>query len=255
MAINITGAEFLDDNNYKGIIINENNKEYEIIVNGPYNNKTFDLEKKFYSTLNDKTDIEKIIEIIKLYLKENKITELNDNRRVKCLSGEYLLAGDGNKYLSILTKKFKYGAIYDTIINKFYYDRDEFFKQNKDINRIEINMKGYSTYKVKKDVYGDYLELNLFSTEGVLTIEDEMFLTKLIYNKLKESNHPVELENKNLYSEEIEAYYNLGYDLTCGNIYMSINNADLLPTVTKAVVMYEKQKENLENKKVKKENN
>lgn len=253
MAINITGKEHLDDNSYEGIIITETDDGYQIMVSGASNDKTYFSPESLLDISDGKSDVQKVVEIVRLYLEQNKITELNDNRSARCSNGDYLLCGDGSRYLSIITKEAKRSAILDTVLNKFYCDRDEFLEQNKNIDRIEINMKEYSTYQKRSDCYGEYLELNLFGKDGNLTPEDELFLTKFIFNKLKRASHKAVLENQNFPSDGDELdYINLGYYLTCGDVYISIESENLLPVATKAIVMYERQRE-IPKHKIKKE--
>lgn len=254
MGIRITGKKYLDNGNYKSVIFSEEDNDYNIQVNGCEYNEKEHINNHFYDNLDCYTDDEKMLEVLRLCLENNNLIYYSDNRKIVWQQGTYALVG-GDRRIGLSSTNYKLRNAFSMMYTKYSHDRLSFLEKEQNIDRIEINTNFYSTYNKRKDIFGDYLELNIFITNHIVNPLEENFLEKFIYNKLKQKGEEATLENKNLFNEDSEDYINLGYDLTCGDLYISINSTELLPAVIKGYNKYNSEKRNNKKIQIEKENN
>ena len=257
MGIKITGKKYLDSDNYKSVIFSEENDGYSIQVSGCEYNQKEHSNYHFYDNLKAHTDDEKMLEVLRHCLENNKLIYYSDNRKTVWQQGNYALVG-GDRRIGLSSQNYQLRKAFSMMYTKYNNDRLSFLEEEKNIDRIEINTNFYSTYNKRKDISGDYLELNIFITNHIVNPQEEEFLEEFIYNKLEEKGEYATLENKNLFNEDDsdnENYINLGYDFTCGNLYISINNTELLPSIIKGYNRYNSKIGNNKKITIKKENN
>ena len=177
----INGVDFLDINDYEGIIINLKDNHYVVDVTGNHYFKVEKTGKSFTETINDLDDEKKFFEIVRYYLRNNKINEVINKTVISDYKGTFKVVCSSCKRILAINSGIELSnKINNAIMDKYYFDRYEYCFNN-DIKEI------LCSYGLGLMKYGETLilssEYDKFCDADLLSDIDYEFLKKLLLDK------------------------------------------------------------------------
>lgn len=170
----LRGKKHLYNDSYERITIEKNKINYEVTVNKDENKNTNGiLVQKLYEL----TPYDRVMTIIDHYLRTNSITEIQTNKKIRCLSST-------NRVLYIRTintsfKEVDIDRICSMINYKYNLDRKSFLEENNYIENYKVILKdsnsGYS-------INDDEIIIKLCSDDGIICENEKEFLYSFLYN-------------------------------------------------------------------------
>lgn len=177
------GLKHLNSNWYDYIMIrNLNIDEIKVNIKNELKIDTLKNKKTFYDTIKHLSEKEKIKEIIRYYLRNNKIYCLNDKCQLSHYNGYFtVIEGERNLYLQLKEKTID-KEILDEIIKKYITDRYEYLFNN-DFGKIDIGCS-YKESSYYIDIYRNEVEkvlnINLKENNKKLLSFEENFIMNYI---------------------------------------------------------------------------
>lgn len=227
--VKIDGLKYLDANCYDSIMIREKDGfNVDVKLQNLEFNELLSLQKfkgqlvssKFSTELKNKTEKEKIIEIIKKYLEYSIIYGITSIYHLSHYDGWFnKISGTRNLYLQISNVK----DIYQMILKKYTDDRLKFCSNNEDINSYKVVINNYSTSYQR---YENCIYLNLLSDNNIIVNFEKEFLKDFIFSKLYEIGKIAEMKyitNRMEFTKNINSY---GYYIICGDLTINLSGND-----------------------------
>lgn len=197
----INGLKHLNSNWYDSIMIRNINKNETIVdVKNSTKIDTIKSDSSFYNEIKKLSDKEKIAEIIKYYLRNNRIISIKSKEELEKYKGEFLtIRGSRDLYLQ-LDKNSVDKNIINLIINKYIQDRKCVY--NNTLKNIKVSFgEGESYYTIVNDdfLYKDeeVLSIKLASINNKLLSFEEDFFINFIKEKINNVDEEVEFKYKN----------------------------------------------------------
>ena len=234
----LVGRQYLNKNNYDKLIIDQCKDEVEVKFTST--DKLSRIESKDYFTdlLVGLSDEEKVIKIVKHFLRNSNINEIINKTYLPRYEGWFsVIKGMNNRLLALklldndLSKK-----ITKLIFDKYKADRYKYYLEN------EVKYIGSSSYKRS---YGNYSILN--TREEKLIENEKEFLKYLIESKLNYVNEAC-IRRLEYYSDILD-HIDFGDYLICGDLKIGIGSNLIYKELFKIIDEY-----NYELKKNKEEN-
>lgn len=194
----LSGKKHLNSNLYDKIVIKELENDIKISVSPDKRFKNAELIKTSGSNISDAIskldEKEKLIEIIKYFLRNNMICQISEN------DNKIVITSTSNRKL-ILNLSSKYLDILNYIIEKYNSDRIQFIEEC-DVNKIYIRTAYFDgspiKYVTKTTSYGIFYEEMIDDEEEVLVLTlmqknkklasfDEEFIDEFIKKYIEES--------------------------------------------------------------------
>lgn len=208
----IKGLKHLNSNWYDSIMIRNKTKEdIQIDVKSKNAPDTIKIDQSFYSKIKQLNDKEKINEIIRYFLNNNKIKCIDNNKYLENYKNNFVtISGSRDLFLKIEKGTFD-TKINSEIINKYILDRNEFLINNIDIKNIEIFFgDNKSSYDIYTDEYyyknEPVLSLRLFNNDRKLYKFEEDFLINFIKNKISSVAEEIQFKYSNGLPQKIYFY-------------------------------------------------
>ena len=203
----INSLRKLDRNDYERIIIRffEEEDGFHIDVANMNKCNTLRNDVSFSKNIRNLSDIEKVREVIKYFLRNTNINFIYENEHISRYEGLYLILGNDDRQLlfknipGIFDDKLK-----KECINKYVLDRNKFFNSS-NIKNIEfvindtIHDPVQYSYKYPDLTYEPYLCFNLKNIKGKMIDIDKKFLIDLITYLINNTDN--EIYTDYIYSE------------------------------------------------------
>ena len=187
----INGLKHLNSNWYNYIMIrNLNSDEIKVNVKNDDNIKTIKNNNTFYDSIKDLTDKEKTNEIIRYYLRNNKIHCINGNAQLDNYDGYFIvIEGSRNLYLQLkedtidkkIIKEIKEKYIkdrYEYLFGNYFkkidfsfrenessYYLDNYRNDNEEVLNIHLNAKNKDLLNYEKKFFNNYIEYLFDNTD------------------------------------------------------------------------------------------
>ena len=209
----IVGAKHINSNFYDSLMIRSKKEGLQIDAKGSNKINTKIEKQSFCNLIKKLSDKEQINEIIRYYLRNNKICKLR-NGYVEYYDGKFIIVeGSRNLYIQVQKSSVDTNILKD-IIKKYKNDRLNFLYNN-NFKNIEIYFGGdemsYSTYSDKDK---EILQLRLASKDGVLNKNEEIFFMNYIKYLFDRSEDTIEA-----YARDGYYIYKKGIDNACFGDY------------------------------------
>lgn len=217
----INGLKHLNSNFYDSIMIRDRGLELKVDVKNDNGVDTIKISPSFYDGLRDLSDKEKVSEIVRYFLRNNKIKYLDDRCYVLRYKGHFLkVGGSRDLFLQLSSDNVEKGLVKE-IINKYVVDRNEFLFKNQDIRNIEIFYGGNCpSYKVKEDI----LTIRLMSEGRKLCAFERNFLDWFIKQKIDNTTERIDACAQNyIYVATTRFGNNSGYYFKCDDFIISVD--------------------------------
>ncbi|MDD6878640.1 MAG: hypothetical protein PUD59_00195 [bacterium] len=211
----INDIEMLDSSNFKKLIIKLQNDKFKITVVGQESNyKTIPNKIGFFQTIKNLNSDEKVIEIIKYYLRNHTINSINNSVDLYNHSGKYCISYSTNSFMAIDMKfpaRLNHILIGDLINEKYQHDRLNFLEENKEYNEIMIKLSTgmISSYKINEC---GCIELN------VVAKYEDSFIENFVRLKLDEYSKHAYIRPNFKYNETLNQYVYLGDKIVCDDL-------------------------------------
>ena len=194
----IDGISNLNSNFYDSIMIRKIENDYIINVKSKKKINTIKDEKSFYKRIKMLSEKEKISEIIRYFISNNKICALYNGYKSH-YDGKFSVI-NGSRELDLQIDKYDIDSkVLNEIIYKYRVDRDEIFNKN-NIMKINIHQSIESSYYIVNDDYFcdevPYIVLNLKSDEEVLLEYEKQFFVEFVKRMINESNEVLNVKYK-----------------------------------------------------------
>lgn len=210
------GLKHLNSNWYDYIMIrNLNSYETKIDVKCSDKINTLKSNPTFYNNIKCLDDKNKINEIIRYYLRNNKIHSLEDNAIIKHYDGNFIaIEGTRNLYLQLKEDSLD-KEILDEIKEKYIRDRYEYLFNN-DFQNIEICLReketSYYTYIENEE---EILSISLIVKDKTLLDFERKFFDKFIKYIFDKTDKKI-----NYYVNGLSVYYARNfYNLKFGEFF------------------------------------
>jgi len=226
----IEGQKYLDKNNYSRIVIDLLGSEYITKVKCKKDYATIKEDHSFTDEIKNLNNDEKVIEIVDYFLRNNKIIQLNECG-LTGYQGKFSIAySSGDRLLALKLPDNELGYLIGCkLLDKYYNDRCEYCLNN-DITKI------YTSNFIKACYYGEN-ELCLLSKYNVLNEDDEIFLRKVILNKL-DYEHEAKIEYLNA---GLKMPYGVEYKvphLICGDLKITLCDGSIIRSISRIIESY-----------------
>lgn len=236
MSIKIDGITRLRANYYNKLVIREDkvNVNYHVNVDGnKINYETETIGNRFSEEFKNKTDDDKIREIVEDYVRNTKICGIKDLVPLSIYNGEKFNIIYGNfgykeMLLQLYNKDFK--DIFDKIKNKYIQDRFDFCYDDGGIKIFKIStcIDGSAYTYGLEGLYRGSKEEEWFkeiclSEHNFRVIDSERkFIEQFILNVFSKFNKEIRIEK--IYDNEYEWTRNdvIGFMLICGDVKVYI---------------------------------
>ena len=224
MGVKINGEKYLNANNYKRIMIREEEEGYKIDIT-PLD-KEFKTIPNYYKLTDDLKKMsseEQIIEIVDNFLRNSYISKLEQKSFLDHYSGRFDVV-KGTKELDLRLFNSNLIEVNQKIINKYRQDRYDFCELNQDVNNYYITTnKDISSYE-KVDTNRETCIKFTFVHKGAkLRKIEEEFLYNFITGKLYNIYEEAKTVKEKIHSNYPECDINLMPCLVCGDFRMRIN--------------------------------
>lgn len=214
MSVIFSGVRKFDLNNYKELIIREDNDDFTL---GFMDEKIeIDTVSLNIQNLNNIDPWYKVLEIVQSYLYSFKI-----NQMTSLLDEKTLLVYGNNKenVLKLQLSNDRMMVIYNIILNKYLQDRYNYFWKE-DIEKVKFNFdNNTSGYEYIDEIFDIHDKISLkIDSNGHLLDYERKFVEDFLYNKLWQVGMKAIYEY--VFDEDIGKF--IGYDVRCGYLKIFI---------------------------------
>lgn len=252
MSVKIIGKKLLDVGSYNRIVIREQKEGYIVNVSGKM--PTYPTIKTYCSlsnNLKDKSDSEKIIELVDYFLRNNTIN-LVMNRGCIPYYCELFNVIKGHSELDLKLRSEELMCIPEMIRQKYLQDRISFMEDNKDVKTFNLYRAAYTAYDKVEDDEEEEISFNfLTNRDGSLIPSEKKFLEEFIFDKFFRGEQPTSLEYKSILYRPFNRYTYSGYYLTNDNVKVGIFNEQLFEEVDGIVDKYAAESDKFKEKQLK----
>lgn len=226
----ISSLKHLNSNWYNTIMIrNLNSCETKVDVKCYDKIQTTKSNYTFYNHIKNLNDKDKIKEIIRYYLRNNKIYSLEDDAIIKHYDGNFIaIEGTRNLYLQLSEGSLD-KEILDEIKEKYIRDRYEFLFNNT-FKNIEIRLyNNISSYYVYEENNEKILSIHLLAKGKELLSFEKDFLDQFTNYLFNNTDSKIYYYSEGLSSYYVKNYHNLKFGEHPGiyfkgtNLVISIN--------------------------------
>ena len=195
----INGLKNLNSNWYDSIMIRNINNNIKVDVKNKVDISKINCKNKFYNRIKKLSLKERVSEIIRYYLNNNKIYSLEQDILGK-YSGTFInIRGTRNMYLK-LNKDNVEPSIVGEILNKYILDRNKLM--DLEIKNIEIYFSNKGTsYNIYNEEFNykneDVLSFRLIKCNDKLLSFEKDFFNNFIKNKVESVDEKISFEYKN----------------------------------------------------------
>ena len=226
----------INTNTYNRLVIRQTKDTFTLCVSG---DNSIDLSKeankKFTDSLKKKTEQEKIFCIIKYFLENNKICEINDKTILNYYQELFMVIKSVDKILGLKLNDYENSEIMSVIMNKYFLDRQEFINENQNINQYYLSLhKNRTMYSL------DGSSINLCIATSLVKNE-RLFLEKLIVEKLMQREETSKIVESKFYNFSNDSYFDCDC-LKCSDLKIRIPDK-LIPFVKKISTECNKKKQ------------
>lgn len=223
----INGIKHLNSNWYDYILIrNVKLDDTCIDVKNTNKHKTIKSSKCFFDSIKKLNDRDKINEIIRYYLRNNKIHSLENNAILNYYDGNFIaIEGTRNLYLQ-LTDGTLDKEVLDEIKEKYIKDRYEYLFNN-EFKRIEIRLfedeTSYNIFEDNTKYKEEILYINLIAKDKTLFPFEREFFDKYIKYIFDSTDSKINYYYEGLSVYYLRYYYDLKFGEYLGYILKVIN--------------------------------
>lgn len=251
MSVKIDGIRRLRANYYNRLVIEEElvYGNYQINVDGnKINYETETVGNKFLKEFKNKTDDEKIKEIVEDYIRNAKICGITDLISLSDFNGKTFNIVYGNfgyrqMLLRLFGKDFK--DVFNKIKNKYYQDRFDFCYADRGIKTFNISTcttgSAYTInldklYKGAKEEW--FKDICLKEKNFSLDDSEKKFISEFIIDIFSKFDEEIQVEK--IYDNEYEFTRNdvLGYIFRCGDVKVYVPKYEPLLFINVIVYNY-----------------
>lgn len=206
----INGLKHLNNNFYDYIMIRNLDMEYtKIDVKSDLKIDTLKNKNTFYNNIKNLSEKDKIKEIIRYYLRNNKIYSITDKCELSHYDGYFtVIEGNRNLYLQLKENSLD-KEILNEIKEKYIMDRYQYVTKN-DFNKIDISYS-YRESSCYLDKYRNEIEnvlnITLKDNDGRLVKFEEEFILNYMNYLFSKSDKKI-----NYYPVGISIYMNKHFD-------------------------------------------
>lgn len=214
MSVIFSGVRKFDLNNYKELIIREDNNDFTLeFMDEKIEIDTVNLN---IQNLNNIVPWFKVLEIVQSYLNSFKINQITS-----LLDEKTLLVYGNNKenVLKLQLSNYRMMLIYNIILNKYLQDRYNYFWKE-DIEKVKFNFdSNTSGYEYIDEIFDIHDKISLkIDSNGHLLDYERKFVEDFLYNKLWQVG--MKAIYKYVFDEDTGKF--IGYYVRCGYLKIFI---------------------------------
>lgn len=239
----IEGADYLDTNLYKKIIIVEKeiNEFYQVHVTGKKNNLQIWIpndSNRFSNSIKQLSSLQQIESIVNYFLKNN-IVAIQKEQVLPYYQNLFTVIKSADSFLAL--KLFCDKKIIYDCINKYQNDRDLFLIQKQDVHNYEVSTcEQESSYRNYTIVDNNVVCLKLLKESGNICGWDKTFFKEWLITKMKEQGEKFEFIKPPLYFPNNEQHVTNYQKLVCGKLIIELQDDVLCHIARQTLEEYNK---------------